>query len=429
MPRDAALLAASSDGERRLLPLCQSDAGGQCFLRRAWSVISDPTSKFQEKNMQFIDLAAQRERIGERLAAAIDRVVESGQYILGPQVAEFERKLAEYVGVKHAVACANGTDALLLPLYASGIGPGDAVFVPSFTFAATAEVVALAKAEPVFVDVDADTYNIDIASLEAAIAMIKAEGRLKPRAIIPVDLFGLGADYAAVAKIAQREGLLVIEDAAQATGGSIDGRMCGAFGDVAGTSFYPAKPLGCYGDGGAMFTNDDELAAKLRSFAFHGKGETQYDNIHVGLNSRLDTLQAAILIEKLAILEDEMIARQTVAKRYSGGLADIVKVPVVGEGRRSAWAQYAIETAHRDALKAHLHSKDIPSVVYYAKPLHEQVAYRHYRQAPGGLPVSETLPKHILCLPMHPYLTNGDQDRIIDAIRSFLEGQSSQAAE
>lgn len=378
--------------------------------------------------MQFIDLGTQRERIGDRLAAAINRVVDGGKYILGPEVGEFERKLADYIGVKHAVACANGTDALLLPLYASGIGPGDAVFVPSFTFAATAEVVALAKAEPVFVDVDADTYNIDIASLEAAIAMVKAEGRLKPRAIIPVDLFGLGADYAALEKIAEREGLLVIEDAAQAIGGSIGGKMCGAFGDVAGTSFYPAKPLGCYGDGGAMFTNDDAFAERLRSFAFHGKGETQYDNIHVGLNSRLDTLQAAILIEKLAILEDEMIARQTVAKRYSEGLGDIAKVPVVADGSRSAWAQYAIETSHRDALKTHLQAKEIPSVIYYVKPLHSQVAYRDFPQAPGGLPVSESLPKHILCLPMHPYLAKTDQDRIIETIRSFLEGQSSQAA-
>jgi dTDP-4-amino-4,6-dideoxygalactose transaminase len=378
--------------------------------------------------MQFIDLGAQRERIRERLAAAISRVVDGGKYILGPEVAEFEQKLAAYVGVKHVVACANGTDALLLPLYASGIGPGDAVFVPSFTFAATAEVVALAKAEAIFVDVDADTYNIDIASLEAAIAMVKAEGRLRPRAIIPVDLFGLGADYIALEAIAEREGLLVIEDAAQAMGGSIDGKMCGAFGNVAGTSFYPAKPLGCYGDGGAMFTDDNELAERLRSFAFHGKGETQYDNIHVGVNSRLDTLQAAILIEKLAILEDEMIARQTVAKRYSDGLADIVKVPTIREGSRSAWAQYAVETSHRDALKTHLQGKEIPSVIYYVKPLHQQVAYRDYPRAPGGLPVSETLPRHILCLPMHPYLGNGDQDRIIDTIRRFLEGQSSQAA-
>jgi dTDP-4-amino-4,6-dideoxygalactose transaminase len=379
--------------------------------------------------MQFIDLGAQRERIRDRLRAAIDRVVDDGRYILGPEVAEFENQLAAYVGVKHVVACANGTDALLLPLYASGIGPGDAVFVPSFTFAATAEVVALAKAEPVFVDVDEDTYNIDIASLEAAISMVKKEGRLTPRAIIPVDLFGLGADYAAISEIAERENLLVIEDAAQAIGGSTGGGMCGSFGSVGATSFYPAKPLGCYGDGGAMFTNDDEMAAKLRSFAFHGKGETQYDNIHVGLNSRLDTLQAAILIEKLAILEDEMAARQAVAERYRGALHNLVKTAHVPEGSRSAWAQYAIETPHRDELKTHLQEQGIPSVIYYVKPLHEQVAYRHYPVAPGGLPVSESLPKRILCLPMHPYLTVEDQDRIVGAIRSFIETKTAQAAE
>jgi len=378
--------------------------------------------------MQFIDLGAQRDRIRDRLDAAIDRVVDEGKYILGPQVAEFEQKLAAYVGVKNVVACANGTDALLLPLLASGIGPGDAVFVPSFTFAATAEVVALAKAEPVFIDVDAETYNIDIASLEAAIAMIKAEGRLKPRAIIPVDLFGLGANYAGIGAIAERENLLVIEDAAQAIGGSISGRMCGSFGKVASTSFYPAKPLGCYGDGGAMFTNDDEFAARLRSFAFHGKGETQYDNIHVGLNSRLDTLQAAILIEKLAILEDEMIARQKVAQRYRDGLHNVVKVAHVPQDHRSAWAQYAIETPHRDALKAHLQEKGIPSVIYYVKPLHQQVAYKDYPQAPDGLPVSEALPTRILCLPMHAYLSAEDQDRIIGTISDFIASKSAQHA-
>ena len=379
--------------------------------------------------MQFIDLGAQRERISSRLKAAIDAVVAEGRYILGPQVAEFEKKLAAYVGVEHVIACANGTDALLLPLYASGIGPGDAVFVPSFTFAATAEVVALAKAEPVFVDVDADSYNIDISSLEAAIAQVKKEGRLKPKAIIPVDLFGLAADYDAIMAIAKRENLLVIEDAAQSIGGSVDGTMCGAFGHVAGTSFYPAKPLGCYGDGGAMFTNDAALADRLRSFAFHGKGETQYDNVHVGINSRLDTLQAAILIEKLAILEDEMEARRTVAQRYADGLGDVVKAANNPGHGRSAWAQYAIETPKRDGLRAHLTEKGIPSVIYYVKPLHEQVAYRDYPRTPTGLKVSETLPQNILCLPMHPYLSEADQDRIIETIRNYVGSNSAEAAE
>jgi len=379
--------------------------------------------------MQFIDLGAQRKRIESRLKAAIEAVVEDGRYILGPQVAEFEKKLAAYAGVEHVVACANGTDALLLPLYASGIGPGDAVFVPSFTFAATAEVVALAKAGPVFVDVDADTYNIDTASLEAAIDMVKKEGRLTPKAIIPVDLFGLAADYDAIMAIARRENLLVIEDAAQSIGGKADGTMCGAFGHVAGTSFYPAKPLGCYGDGGAMFTNDGALAETLRSFAFHGKGETQYDNVHVGINSRLDTLQAAILIEKLAILEDEMEARRKVAQRYADGLGDVVKAANNPGHGRSAWAQYAIETARRDGLKAHLQEKGIPSVIYYVKPLHEQVAYRGYPRTPTGLKISEELPKNILCLPMHPYLSEADQDRVIETIRNYVGSNSAEAAE
>ncbi len=372
--------------------------------------------------MQFIDLGAQRKRIGDRLTAAINAVVEDGRYILGPQVAEFEQALASYVGAKHVIACANGTDALLLPLMAHNIGPGDAVFCPTFTFAATAEVVALRQAEPVFVDVEPDTYNIDIASLEAAIDMVKAEGRLTPRAIIPVDLFGLAANYQAIMQIAEKHGLAVIEDAAQSIGGKSGNAMCGSFGHVGSTSFYPAKPLGCYGDGGAMFTNDDKLAEVLRSLAFHGKGDGQYDNVRVGINSRLDTIQAAILIEKLAILEEEMEQRDRIARRYNDGLSDVVKVPEIADGNRSAWAQYAIETPRRDELKAHLAAEGIPSVIYYPKPLHHQEAYSRYPVAPGGLPVSEALPSRILCLPMHPYLQEQDQDRIISTITNFLKG-------
>lgn len=379
--------------------------------------------------MQFIDLAAQRKRIEGRIEAAIDKVVRSGRYILGPEVTEFEDRLADYVGVKHAIGCANGTDALMLPLMASGIGPGDAVFCPSFTFAATAEVVALRRAEPVFVDVEPGTYNMDPDSLEAAIAMIKADGRLQPKVVIPVDLFGLAADYSAIAAIAALEGLEVIEDAAQSIGGTLDGRRCGSFGHVASTSFYPAKPLGCYGDGGAMFTNDSELAEVLRSLNFHGKGDGQYDNVRVGINSRLDTIQAAILIEKLAILEEEMEARQTVAARYAHGLSDVVKVPDIAVGSRSAWAQYAIEVTDRDELKAHLADKGVPSVIYYTKPLHQQVAYDMYPIAPGGLPVTEALPGKILCLPMHPYLSEDEQDMIVDCIRQFVLSNRREAAE
>jgi dTDP-4-amino-4,6-dideoxygalactose transaminase len=378
--------------------------------------------------MQFIDLAAQRARISDKIDAAVSKVIREGKYILGPEVAEFERRLADYVGVKHVVACANGTDALLIPLFALGVGTGDVVFCPSFTFAATAEVVALAGAEPVFIDIDADTYNMDTVQLKAAIAAVRAEGRLTPKAIIPVDLFGLSADYDAIEAIARHEGLFVIEDAAQAIGGSRQGKMCGAFGIVGSTSFYPAKPLGCYGDGGAMFTNDDELAEKLRSFAFHGKGESQYDNVRVGLNSRLDTIQAAILIEKLAILEDEMQARQRVAQRYEDGLAGVVKTAIIDNQSRSAFAQYAIESDDRDALKATLQENGIPSVIYYVKPLHQQVAYNRYPVAPGGLPVSEGLPSRILCLPMHPYLSAEDQDRIIGVIREFHLGKQRKIA-
>ncbi len=399
-----------------------TDRGRDCRLDRMWQWGED-------QYMQFIDLAAQRARIEDRLKSAIDGVIDSGRYILGPEVTEFENRLAEYVGVSHAIGCANGTDALLLPLMAHDVGPGDAVFVPSFTFAATAEVVALRRAEPVFVDVEPDSYNMDIASLETAIAMVKAEGRLQPKAIIPVDLFGLAADMDAIAALAGKEDLVVIEDAAQSIGGKLGDRMCGSFGEVASTSFYPAKPLGCYGDGGAMFTNDDELAEILRSLNFHGKGDGQYDNVRVGINSRLDTLQAAILIEKLAILEDEMEARQRVAARYADGLRDVVKVPEISAGRRSAWAQYAIELDGRDGLKAHLQKNDIPSVIYYTKPLHQQVAYEMYPVAPDGLPATEALTGRILCLPMHPYLGADDQDMIIDCIRQYVLANGREAAE
>ncbi|MBO6640258.1 MAG: DegT/DnrJ/EryC1/StrS aminotransferase family protein [Roseitalea sp.] len=369
--------------------------------------------------MQFIDLAAQRARLGPALDEAVSAAVHGGAYILGPQVAEFEKRFADYLGVKHVIGCASGTDALQIPLMAWGVGQGDAVFVPSFTFASTAEVVALLGAEPVFVDIDPETYLMDVRSLESAISMIKAEGRLTPRAIIPVDLFGMVADYDAIMPVARAHGLTVISDAAQAAGAMKNGGFCGAFGDVATTSFYPAKPLGCYGDGGAVMTDDDDLAEVMRSVAFHGKGESQYDNVRIGLTSRLDTIQAAVLNLKLDILEDEMDARQRVAQRYHDGLKDVVKTARNPDGMRSAWAQYAIESADRDALKAHLAAKDIPSVIYYVKPLHLQTVYDRFPVAPGGLPVTEAKPATILCLPMHPYLAEADQDRVIAEIRAF----------
>ncbi|MEM9107677.1 MAG: DegT/DnrJ/EryC1/StrS aminotransferase family protein [Pseudomonadota bacterium] len=379
--------------------------------------------------MQFIDLAAQKARIGARLDQAVSKVLDEGRYILGPEVQEFEARMADYVGVKHTIACANGTDALLIPLMAEEIGTGDAVFVPSFTFAATAEVVALTGASPVFVEISHETYNLDPVRLEEAIADVKARGVLTPRAVIPVDLFGLPADYKAIEAICRKHGLFVLEDAAQAIGGRTPDGACGSFGHVAATSFYPAKPLGCYGDGGAMFTNDDALMEKLRSYAFHGKGESQYDNIHVGLNSRLDTIQAAILLEKLAIFDEELESRQRIADYYCENLKDYVRVPYRSNELHAAWAQFAIETVDRDGLKAHLAEQDIPSVVYYVKPLHLQPAYAHYPKGPGDLAVTEKLPNSILCLPMHPYLQRDDQDRIIETIIAFVSARQAVAAE
>ncbi|USP03492.1 DegT/DnrJ/EryC1/StrS family aminotransferase [Bartonella taylorii] len=369
--------------------------------------------------MQFIDLAAQRLRIEDKINTAIAHVVSSGQYILGPKVTEFEERLADYLGVKHVVACANGTDALKMPLMAKNIGPSDAVFCPSFTFSATAEVVALVGAEPVFVDVLPNTFNIDVDKLSEAIEMVKKRGRLKPKAIIAVDLFGLPADYMKIAKVAAKENLFIIEDAAQSMGGRSGNIMCGAFGDVAATSFYPAKPLGCYGDGGAMMTNDDNLAALLRSILFHGKGETQYDNVRIGMNSRLDTIQAAILLEKFVIFEEEIEKRVAIAQYYSNNLRDIVTVPEVREGERCAYAQYTIKVENRDKLKDYLQKNSIPTMVYYKTPLHQQLAYKHFPYVKDSLSVSESLGNCVLSLPMHPYLTQTDQDMVIQRIRDF----------
>ncbi|EJF75628.1 DegT/DnrJ/EryC1/StrS aminotransferase family protein [Bartonella alsatica] len=369
--------------------------------------------------MQFIDLGAQRARIEDKINSAIAHVIASGKYVLGPKVTEFEERLADYLGVKHVVACANGTDALKMPLMAKNIGLGDAVFCPSFTFSATAEVVALVGAEPVFVDVLPDTFNIDSEKLCEAIEMIKKEGRLKPKAIIAVDLFGLPADYAQLAKVAAKENLVLIEDAAQSMGGKSGNIMCGAFGEVAATSFYPAKPLGCYGDGGAMMTNDDHLAKILRSILFHGKGETQYDNVRIGMNSRLDTIQAAILLEKFVIFEEEMERRRAIAQYYSNELKDIVTVPEVGENVRCAYAQYTLKVEERDKLKDYLQKNSIPTMVYYKTPLHQQPAYKHFPYVKDSLSVSESLGNCVLSLPMHPYLTQNDQDIIIQRIKDF----------
>lgn len=364
----------------------------------------------------FIDLQAQRRRLGAPLEAAIKQAVEGGQWILGPQVGQLERDLAAWAGVKHAVACANGTDALLLVLRAWEIGPGDAVFVPAFTFAASGEVVALAGAVPVFVDVLPDSFNMDPASLEAAIALVKREARLTPRAVMPVDLFGQPADYRALAPIAAREGLKLLCDTAQGFGGLLDGVRAGAIGDAAATSFFPAKPLGCYGDGGAIFTNDDGLKELLLSLRMHGQGSDRYEHVRIGLNSRLDTIQAAILIEKLKIFPDEIEARNIVAKRYNEAFAGSNRIvtPHVIAGATSTWAQYTLQVEDRARFQADLKAAGVPTNVYYPIPLSRQKAYAHYPSAPP--PVSEALAQKVVSLPMHPYLDAATQDRIIGAV-------------
>jgi dTDP-4-amino-4,6-dideoxygalactose transaminase len=379
--------------------------------------------------IEFIDLKAQRRRLGAKLDAAILRAVDEGNYILGPQVGEFEEKLAAFAGARHALACANGTDAIGLSLMAMGLRPGDAVIVPSFTFASTAEVVAWLGATPVFAEVDDRTYNLDPAGLDAAYAAAVDAG-LKPRALIAVDLFGQPADYAPIEAFCAARKLFLIADSAQSFGCVYKGRRSGTIGLFATTSFFPAKPLGCYGDGGAVFTADADLAAAINSLKVHGKGADKYDNVRIGMNSRLDTLQAAILIEKLSIYAEEIESRQRVATRYSEGLKDVAVTPLVPEGCLSVWAQYTlrIPAQRRPGFIAALKGAGIPTAIYYPKPLHQQTAYRRYPVAKGGLPVSERIATEVVSLPMHPYLEASVQDRIIDAARAAL-GPSTIAAE
>ena len=364
----------------------------------------------------FIDLQAQRRRLGESLNQAVLAAVESGQWVLGPQVAALETQLKEFAGVKHAVACANGTDALQLVLMAWGIGPGDAVFVPAFTFCATGEVAPLVGAVPVFVDVFEDTYNIDPASLEAAIAMVKREGKLKPKAIITVDLFGQPADYDAIEPIARREGLKLLVDTAQAFGATYHGRSTAAIGDAAATSFFPAKPLGCYGDGGCVFTADDDLARLIKSLHVHGEGTDRYENVRIGMNSRLDSIQAVILSEKLKLFREEIELREKVGRRYNEGLSksNRIRVPRILSGVQSVWAQYVIVVPDRAKVQADLKAQGIPTAVYYPIPLSQQKGYAHFPSAPT--PVSERLSKHVVALPMHPYIDEATQDRVIAAV-------------
>jgi dTDP-4-amino-4,6-dideoxygalactose transaminase len=367
----------------------------------------------------FIDIVAQRQRLGRSIDDAVSRVLAHCQFINGPEVTALEAELAKFSGARHVIACASGTDALLMVLMAKQLGPGDAVLCPSFTFCATGEAVALTGATPVFVDVDEATFNMDAASLERGIATAKRLG-LKPRAVIPVDLFGQSADHDAVGAIAAAEGLFVLDDAAQGFGASYKGRRLGTFGLATATSFFPAKPLGCFGDGGAIFTDDDELAERLRSIRVHGQGSDKYDNVRLGLTARLDTIQAAILIEKLGIFEDEIAARNEVAERYARGLGNVVTVPRLAEGCTSVWAQYTIRLpkgANRDGFAAALKAQGIPSAIYYPKSMHQQTAYRDFPVADGGLPVSERLSDDVISLPMHAYLDEPTQARIIEAVR------------
>ncbi len=383
-------------------------------------------------SMPFIDLAAQQRRIRDKIDAAIATVLDSGAYVMGPQVREFEAKLAAFGEAKLALSCANGTDAIALPLMAWGVGPGDAVFCPSFTFAATPEVVPWVDATPVFVDILPDTFNLDPAKLEAAIAGVKADGKLIPKVVIAVDLFGQPADYPAIKAICDREGLKLIADSAQGFGCTLDGKHPLHWADVATTSFFPAKPLGCYGDGGAVLTNDPVLWDLMDSYRVHGKAvgpdlegksfdhDPKYLNTRIGMNSRLDTLQAAILIEKLAIFAEEITLRQAVADRYAQGLKGaVLATPGVIDGGVSVWAQYVIEHENRDGLAAHLKAEGIPTAVYYPVPMHVQAPYAAFPRGAGGLPVTEAKAETVLALPMHPYLGQADQQKIIDAIVAF----------
>ena len=378
-------------------------------------------ARVDQAPVHFIDVAAQRRRLGRAIDDAIARVLAHCQFLNGPEVQLFEQELAAFCGAKHAISCASGTDALLLVLMAKGVRAGDAVFCPAFTFAATAEVVALAGATPVFVDVQAETFNIDAESLKRAITTAKEAG-LKPKAVIPVDLFGLPADHDAIAGVAAANKLFVLDDAAQAFGAFYKSRKLGTLGIATATSFFPSKPLSCYGDGGAVLTDDDVLAATIKSLRSHGEGVDKYDNVRIGMTARLDTIQAAVLLEKLKIFPDEIAERDRIAKRYCDGLGDVAIVPRVPDGSTSVWAQYTIrlKPGRRDSLAATLRTQGIPTGIYYPKPLHRQPAYRHFPVADGGLPVTERLADEVISLPMHAYLDAETQDRIVGAVRRAL---------
>ena len=375
--------------------------------------------------MQFRDLKTQYNVLKDEMDKAILDVVASSAYVMGPKIKEMETTFAEYVGVKHCIACNSGTDALLLALKAWEVKPGDAVFVPSFTFFASAEVIAMQGATPVFVDVDKDTFNMDVLDLEHKIEQTLKAGQLTPRVIIAVDLFGLPADFNAIRKVADKYGLYVLEDGAQGFGGRIGDRKACTFGDISTTSFFPAKPVGCYGDGGAVFTDNDEWAELIESYHIHGKGSDRYDNVRIGMNSRLDSIQAAILLVKLkAFKEYELVDVNKVAERYTEKLKDVVKTPIVPEGFYSSWAQYTLQVENKEVragLQAALKTLDIPTAIYYPIPMHRQTAFNNLNLDDNRCPVSDQLADTVISLPIHPYLSEKDQDMICDAVRKFLK--------
>ena len=375
--------------------------------------------------MQFRDLKTQYTVLKDEMDKAILDVVASSAYVMGPKIKEMESAFAEYVGVKHCVACNSGTDALLLALKAWDVKPGDAVFVPSFTFFASAEVIAMQGATPVFVDVDGDTFNMDVADLERKIEQTLKAGKLTPRVVIAVDLFGLPADFKAIRKVADKYGLLVLEDGAQGFGGRIGERKACTFGDISTTSFFPAKPVGCYGDGGAVFTDNEEWAQLMDSYLVHGKGSDRYDNIRIGMNSRMDSIQAAVLLVKLkAFKEHELVDVNQVAARYIEQLHDVVKTPVVPQGFYSSWAQFTLQVENKEVrtgLQTALKNLDIPTAIYYPIPMHRQTAFNYLNLEDNLCPVSDRLADTVISLPIHPYLTETDQDMICNAVRVFLK--------
>jgi UDP-2-acetamido-2-deoxy-ribo-hexuluronate aminotransferase len=376
-------------------------------------------------HIPFIDLKSQYAALKSDIDARIAAVLDHGAYIMGPEVRELEEQLAEFAGAKHAVAVSSGTDALLVALMAAGVGPGDAVFVPALTFTATAEVILVAGATPVFVDVDPKTCNIDPDDLTLRIEQTIEKGALRPKAIIAVDLYGLPADYAAINAIAQTHDLLVIDDGAQAFGATLRNKRVGALAEVTATSFFPAKPLGCYGDGGAVFTDDDDQAALFKSIRVHGSGATKYEVARVGLNARMDTIQAAVLLAKLSVFEKELVAREALATLYDDRLGDTVERQARIPGTTRAWAQYTVMTDYRDALAAHLKGQGIPTAIYYPSPMHLQTAYREYGDGAGSLPVAEQLSHRVLSFPMHPYMDEETANGICDAILGGLETVSN----